>query len=385
MGASVGGPRQRGWARTTGWTAVVLLAACPSADPDPEPTPADWVVEVPASGPLPEDLADLGLFRWDPSTEEFTWNDGVVPYDLNSPLFSDYAEKARALWLPEGGAMTYDGNDAFAFPDGAVLLKNFLLPADLRAPDEDLTLIETRILVKQEGRWQAWPYVWDGDSAALDPSGEVIDVSVVGHDGEPVAFTYLVPQRNQCAQCHELDSDDGRYITPIGPKARHLNRDEDLGDGPLNQLTRFAALGMLDGLPGDGVDVAWDARTTGDPALLGDEDLNEAARDYLDINCAHCHNPAGVNGISSQLFLNHDNENDFNLGICKAPGSAGEGTGGFSYDIVPGNPDESILVYRMVTDELGAIMPLLGRSLVHEEGVALVSEWIRRMEPDDCE
>ena len=55
------------------------------------------------------------------------------------------------------------------------------------------------------------------------------------------------------------------------------------------------------------------------------------------------------------------------------------------YDIVPGNPDESILVFRSETLDVGAIMPLIGRSLRHEDGVELLRRWIAEMPADDCE
>jgi len=372
--------------------AAALLTGCPTGgEPEPTPDPEWGPVSVPLGEQPPNDLAELRLLRWDPATGAATFNDRVVPFEVNTPLFSDHASKVRAVWVPEGEAMTFAPNDAFGFPVGSLLLKNFLLPADLRAPEEDVRLIETRLLIKQEDGWEQWPYVWeeDGSSASLDLGGEVFGASFVDEGGETVEFTYLVPQRNQCTECHELADGAGeeeRYVTPIGPKARHLNRDHDFGAGPVNQLEHLASIGMLSGLPDLAqVDAAWDANTVGDPTQLDDAALAEAARDYLDINCAHCHNPAGVNGVSSQLFLNHDNDDPFTLGVCKTPGSAGEGTGGFTYDIVPGNPEESILVYRMATQELGAMMPLLGRSLAHEAGVELVSEWVRRMEPAGCD
>ena len=59
--------------------------------------------------------------------------------------------------------------------------------------------------------------------------------------------------------------------------------------------------------------------------------------------------------------------------------AAGRGTGGRKYDIVPGEPDESILVYRMESTEAGVRMPNLSRNLVSAHGVELVREWIRSM------
>src|SRR5699024_5628849 len=100
------------------------------------------------------------------------------------------------------------------------------------------------------------------------------------------------------------------------------------------------------GLPAiDEVDKAFDFHIVEEDgvASLEDDALKQAAVDYLDINCAHCHSPTGVQGISSQLFLNHDYDGtDHKRGVCKIPGSAGGATGGNSYDIVPGSAEESI-------------------------------------------
>src|SRR5690606_21602798 len=113
-----------------------------------------------------------------------------------------------------------------------------------------------------------------------------------------------------------------------------------------------------------------------DVDALSGEALNHAARDYLDVNCAHCHRPEGAQGVTSQLFLNVENTSAFNLGVCKRPGSAGAGGGGLTFDIVPGDPDASILAFRLQTEDPGAMMPLLGRSLAHDQGVDLIRAWI---------
>jgi hypothetical protein len=88
--------------------------------------------------------------------------------------------------------------------------------------------------------------------------------------------------------------------------------------------------------------------------------------------------------MTSQLFLNHDNTDVFHLGACKRPGSAGTGTGGFTFDIVPGDPDTSVLYFRIATSKVGAMMPLLGRSLTHARGAELVHAWIAAMPADSC-
>jgi uncharacterized repeat protein (TIGR03806 family) len=330
---------------------------------------------TPTVAPDPELLSALGLLSWDGAA--FAYAEGMEPYVLATPLFSDFALKARAVQLPEGTSASYVDNAVLDFPIGTVIVKSFLYPADLRVPTEDLRVIETRVLTLLDDGWDAWPYVWNEEQtdAVRAPSGDVTELSFVDLDGETVTFPYLIPQRNQCLDCHELSLGEERAQVPIGTKARHLNVD--------GQLEYLADQGLLTGLPPiDTVPVATDAAALHgvDLATLADDVVDAAARDYLDINCAHCHNPSGEEGRSSQLYLNWDNTDLFSVGVCKRPGSAGGGTGGLTFDIVPGQPEQSILWYRMQTAEIGEMMPDIGRALVDDAGVALIAEWIRRME-----
>lgn len=370
---------------------AAFLGSCDSGSSLPEvdlTRPVRFDVEAP-----PERyLAAYNLFAWDPSTG-FSFNGRVVPYELNSALFTDYALKQRAVYIPEGVAAAYQPNEILDLPVGTVLVKNFYFPADLRAPTANLRLVETRLLVHASDGWRAFPYVWDAaqENAEYTPGGGMEVISFIAANGTTETAQYLIPQRNQCQACHERPDNLGnRAITPIGPKARHLHRDRDYGPGTgvVDQLRHLEALGMLTGLPVDDATVprAYDfapVEASGVASVLP-ADLDRAARDYLDINCAHCHAPNAQAGMTSQLFLNHDNTDLFRLGYCKRPGSAGSGTGGFEFDIVPGSPDVSILYYRMHTEMPGAMMPLLGRSLEHQAGAALIYAWIAAMAPQTC-
>lgn len=340
----------------------------------------------------PQQLSTYQLFTWDPASG-FAFNDRVVPYDLNTALFSDYALKQRAIYLPEGASATFDAERALDLPVGAAVLKTFYFPADLRAPTASLRLIETRLLVRHADGWHPLPYIWDADQrdAVLSPAGEVRAIPFIDITGAPQIANYLIPQRNECQSCHaeQASPDAPIELVLLGVKARHLNRAYDYGGdiGPRNQLDRLAELGMLTGAPPAAtLPAAYDFRPieASGAAGLPPAELELAARSYLDINCAHCHNPRGVQGITSQLFLNHDNPDPFHLGVCKRPGSAGTGTGGFSFDIVPGSPDTSILYFRADTEKVGAMMPLLGRSLTHQRGAELLHAWIAAQPPDDC-
>ena len=320
----------------------------------------------------------------------------VVPYTLNSALFSDYAHKLRTVWLPDGSEPAdYDAETVFDFPVGTVITKTFYYPVagdgsdaarvlrvsqptDLVAAPLDLDavrLLETRVLVRRDDGWAALPYVWNEDQteATLRRVGDLLPLTLVDGEAE-TEFPYVVPNANQCSGCHATNNTT-KVIEPIGPKARHLNLDVDLGDGPQSQLELWDAAGLLTGAPA-AAEIPRAAVWTDDS--LG---LDDRARAYLDINCAHCHNRVGT-ADTSGLFLESSTELGPRLGVCKPPVAAGTGTGGRLVGIHPGEPDESIFVYRMETSDPGAMMPELGRALTHDEGVDLIATWIESIEGD---
>jgi uncharacterized repeat protein (TIGR03806 family) len=367
----------------------VADAGSPDAAPrDAGPPPLGPVTVDLSSTRPPDDLAAYNLFRVVDGRIEY--NDRVVPYTLNTPLFSDYAVKARALYVPEGATIPYAAEGPLDLPVGSVLIKTFLFGDDLRAPQESLRLIETRLLVRYPDEWRAFPYVWSEDqrAAAYFVRGEVRTLSFIDPLGAPRTAQYLIPQKNQCLECHERkDANDDRYTTPIGPQARQLNREEDFGSGPKNQLQHLADLGMLTGLPAlESAPKAfeWDALATTGTTSLDAATVAWAARDYLDMNCAHCHRPDATQGMTSRLWLNFDNEDTFHLGFCKEPGSAGSASAGRQYDIVPGDAEASILIYRTETEVVGDMMPLLGRSVADTTAVGILRGWVDGLPPDGC-
>ena len=108
-------------------------------------------------------------------------------------------------------------------------------------------------------------------------------------------------------------------------------------------------------------------------------DLDSVTRSYLDINCGHCHNEAGA-ADTSGLLLDYEDHAPGALGVCKPPIAAGRGSGGFNYSIVPGDAANSIMPFRMRTTSPATMMPELGRSLAHAEGVALINDWVNAMQ-----
>ncbi len=161
-------------------------------------------------------------------------------------------------------------------------------------------LVETRILVRREGGWEALPYVWNAaqTEAVLARTGDAKPLELVADDGTKEAFTYVVPNENQCAGCHVVDLKT-KQIAPIGTKARHLNREYSYASGTENQLLHWTKLGYLTGIAdpaGAAKNADW--RDVAQP-------LDARARAYLDINCGHCHNakgPANTTALDLTIF-----------------------------------------------------------------------------------
>jgi uncharacterized repeat protein (TIGR03806 family) len=306
---------------------------------------------------LPPKLSDFGLLT---GKQGLVPADGVKPYKLSTPLFSDYSEKYRYAYVPAGKVIGYRADGVMAFPVGSVLVKSFGYPADLRKPTENLRILETRLLIHRANGWVALPYVWDADGsdATLKRAGTRIDVRWTHLDGQVKNISYAVPNVNQCKGCHSLDG----VMTPIGPKARNLDQ-------------TFLRTAAIDGLPAKIEHIpVWN-----DPTSAS---VDARARAYLDVNCAHCHNPRGP-ASNSGLFLNWEQADRVALGIGKRPVAAGSGAGQFSFDIAAGHPESSIMLYRLASIEPGVAMPELGRATAHAEGLALLTQWIKAMPAED--
>jgi len=378
-------PRARSLFRAAG--VALLLTALGACARAPQP------VHYFAAG-RPQHLSDWQVVFRD--SGRLALNERVVPYDLNTPLFSDYAHKLRTLYLPPGSAARYDATQTFDFPVGTIITKTFYYPRggdtatsvartydqsrDFAGEGLDLAnvrLIETRVLVRRAQGWEALPYVWNAQQtdAELARTGDEVALELVADDGSREAFTYVVPNENQCAGCHVTDLKT-KAIAPIGLKARHLNRDYAYGGGAENQLAHLQKLGYLTGLPA-AAEVPRNAnwRDAGEP-------LEARARAYLDVNCSHCHNAKGP-ADTTALTFDVGSPVDRHLGLCKPPVAAGRGTGDHLFDIVPGHPDESILPFRMASREPGVMMPEQGRGTVHREGLQLIREWIAAL-PGEC-
>jgi len=317
----------------------------------------------------PQRLSDFGFFAGPPARQEPAA--GTIRYRLNTPLFSDHAEKLRFLRLPSGATVSYNDSSVFDFPMGTALVKTFSFPHDVRHPEKGRRLMETRVLIREETGWKALPYVWDEaqSDAFLDVAGDTREVSYIDAEGRRRRHTYQIPNLNQCKGCHNL----AERMTPIGPSARQLSGPLSADRPGRSQLETWAEAGWLTGLPTHGQlppAVAWDDPATGS--------VEQRARLWLDINCAHCHRPQGP-ASTSGLFLGIHETNPLHLGIGKTPVASGRGSGNLRFDIQPGDPSASILLHRMASTDPGVMMPELGRTQPDPKALALIREWIATM------
>ena len=311
------------------------------------------------SDKTPKALSEYGFFS-DPLNQ--IPNKGVVPYELITALFSDYTDKHRFVYLPKGTIAKYDGEEVFDFPLGAALIKTF----SYQTNEGGTLLLETRLLLNKEDGWDALTYVWDIDrgDAYLALGGKTIEVTDVITPTNENFIRYRAPNKNQCKECHLKDD----AVEPIGPKPRNINKAMVYENGiENNQIDHWAVIGLLEEKPYSNGSMV--------NAFNQNHDIDMRARSYLDINCGHCHSPQG-SASSSGLYLSIE---DKEFGVYKKPVAAGRGSGGLSYSIVPGEAEESILLFRMLSNEPDVMMPESGRSLMHAEAIELITEWINEM------
>jgi uncharacterized repeat protein (TIGR03806 family) len=285
-------------------------------------------------------LSELNLFQG--TLSDLNPSVYAFEYQLKTQLFTDYAFKQRLIALPTGESMTYDGEGLPIFPENTLIAKTFYYYNDERNPSAGKHIIETRILLKINGEWQTGDYKWNDDAteASLDPNGSEVPVSWVDQQGNENNITYKIPSNTDCFTCHN------RYdiATPIGPKIRTLNFEVN-GE---NQIQHFIDIGYLTGLNSpDGL-----------ASIVNWEDTNasleDRARSYFDVNCAHCHIPGGMCDVESNLNLDfatsfNDSkifENRFNIRA------------------------------RMGFYIPGFSMPYIGTVSIHSEGVALIFEYL---------
>ena len=349
----------------------ILFYSCDSDDnyisiEEPE------IIEVPETSPVVFDitqvpyatLSEYNFFKGDIKNLNPVY--GVLPYDLSSALFSDYAKKKRFIWMPSNVKANYNGDhEILNFAIGTILIKNFYYNNVL--PNNETKIIETRLLINKADGWSFLNYIWnDAQTEALfDLSGGVVPTD--WNEGtETKHVEYRIPSASQCHTCHKT----GNTSIPIGPKPRNLNIAYNYGNGDINQLQKWADFGYLtENYPSNITTLPnWEDETIS---------ASLRARAYLDINCAHCHSEESHCAYRAIRFNFDATSNPDNLGICVTPDTA-IGTD-LTYIVESQNARNSVLFYRLNETEESLRMPLLGRTLRHIEGIQLVEAWINSL------
>ena len=337
------------------------------------------------AGPFPRKLSETGLFS---STKDLTPAPGLIPYSVNSQLWSDHAIKERYLAIPGNGKIELEGIHypsgpgaprGWRFPDGTVAVKTFFLELE---PGNSVSRrrLETRLLHFEQlsggeeigdQYWRGYTYVWNDDQSdaelvdtkGADRTYTVRDPKAPGGHRKQ---TWHFPSRAECTLCHTMPA---KFV--LGLNTIQMNREHDYGGVRMNQLRALEKLGIL-------------TRPLSDPperlpSLVNHEDakqdLNLRARSYLHSNCAHCHMQWGGGNAEFQLLATISLADTRTL-------NTPPGQGRFELQdprvLVPGEPERSMLYHRMTRTGLGR-MPHVASSVIDETGVKLIREWIEKM------
>jgi len=289
-------------------------------------------------------LSELNLFVG--NLADLTPSPYAFEYALSTPLFSDYSHKQRLIALPIGTTMTYADDGLPIFPDGALIAKTFFYNNDERDLSLGRQIIETRILIKRNGEWETGDYKWNEaqTDALLDYDGSELPITWIDMDGDTNNITYKIPSNTDCFTCHQTNDN----VTPIGPKLRTLNFNRDGS----NQLQDFIDANYISGLTS--------SESVGSLPNWEDDSytLGERARAYFDIQCAHCHIDGGFCQFQSPLRLAYETAFDDTFIFQQR----------FS------------IQNRVSTYSEGFSMPFIGTTILHDEGVDLMLEYINSLE-----
>lgn len=317
----------------------------------------------PALG-IPPTISSSGLYA-DMATLEPA--PGILPYGVNSQLWSDGAAKTRFIALPGEERIVFDAAGGWGFPPDAVLVKNFFLDMEEGNPDSR-RIIETRFLVKRrdDPGWDGFSYIWNDEATEAvlleADSTKLFVVTDASQPGGARLHEHLYPSREDCLVCHNPGAG---YV--LGVRTAQLNGDYDYGQVVDNQLRTLNHIGLFTEDIGEDAD-AWPRLV--DPLAAG-VDLDLRARSYLDVNCSPCH-PGSI--ARTILDMRYDTPLDQTNLVDVFPTLGGLGAADPRI-LKEGAPDESTLYLRML-DLGGFRMPSVASSRVDEAGAAVVRQWI---------
>ena len=332
---------------------------------------------------FPRRLSQTGLFS---SVREHKPAAGLIPYSVNSELWSDGAVKERWIAIPGDSQVEFDTVEypqpapgaprGWRFPDGTVIVKTFSLELEAGNPDS-LHRVETRLLHHEalggteevgDQYWKGYSYVWNKEQTdatlvgtrGLNQTYSIADPETPSGKREQV---WRFPSRAECTLCHTVPA---KYV--LGLNTLQLNKEHNYGWTTANQLEVLHQLGVFtDTLPASPSDL---------PRIYDHLDrsrsLDERARAYLHSNCAHCHQKWGGGNADFLLLATIPLEDTKTLDVTPGHGNFGIADGRL---LAPGDPERSLILYRMTKLGLGR-MPHIASNVVDRKAVELIREWI---------
>ena len=331
-----------------------------------------WQPVVVISAP-PALLSETGAFS---DLATLTPAQGVFPYDVNAPLWSDAAAKQRWIALPNDGThdsasekigFSPDGN--WSFPAGTVFIKHFELPVDEANPSIHKRLETRFIVMPATGEPYGVTYKWreDGSDAELLTDGLSEDITITEADGGTHTQRWDYPSRTDCRVCH-----NGNAGHILGPKTHQLNGDltYDRTGRTANQLETLASLGWFDsGYRPEHLPWFLKSKRITDTTAS----LEERVRSYLDSNCSQCHRPGGVRALFDARFATPLAAQGLIRGSLVEPTE-------HERVIVPGDLSNSILRVRHASTSV-IKMPPLAKNVVDDQAAQVITDWILSLPP----
>ncbi|MEM1121672.1 MAG: PQQ-dependent sugar dehydrogenase, partial [Bacteroidota bacterium] len=319
--------------------------------------------------PAPRLLSQTGAFS---NLVNLTLTDGLIPYEMIEPFWSDGADKNRWIAIPNNGThntaaeqIQFSENGNWTFPKGTVIIKHFELGGKR---------LETRFEVKGENNTYYYlTYKWNaaGTDAELLTTGLDEQITVNGQ-----TQTYHYPSPSECLTCHQAAAG-----SVLGLKTRFINKaiTYPTTGQTTNQLVALSSIGVIN-------QNITNAATNNFITVAAHNDLSQSlelrARSYLDVNCSGCHQPGTGNRavfdarittpLAQQNYINGDVGTNFGLNNPKL--------------IVEGDVNRSMIHYRMNSLATGVAMPPLSKNKIDDEGVQVIADWINSLgntDPDN--
>ncbi len=358
-------------ARITGNAGIVAFGADPSNGDvlmvDIGDARIQRLVAGAGGGNYPQTLSATGLFA---DVSDLSPSPGVLPYFINVPFWSDFADKRRWFVAPDAvSTMTWARDGAWTYPDGTIWVKHFDLETTRGNPATSQR-IETRLLVKNAAGSYGVSYRWNAaqtEATLVADGGDTFGIDVI-ENGVPRVQTYRIPSRAECVTCHNPGAGHALSFT-----TRQLNRAEDIHGWLGNQLTLLQGAGYFSNTP--------DSPNLLPRHVAANETqfpFEARVRSYLDVNCANCHQPAVT--LAPPSF---DARAQRTLAETLLINGTATQNGGNPANrlIVPGDTAHSIVLNRVATANGFTRMPPLGSNELDQGAITLLTEWINSALP----